>query len=167
MRNRIVILISLVVMIGIVVAISLPAGGTCSTGINKTHLDPAPGAFVDNTTIEINSTNGLQIKPAYINEKVGSGSINPSTYAGQQSVTFPNGLIMKFGNEPVSATETTVTFISAFPNSCLTVVACGGSATDTSWDYAIYTSNLSASSFKIRVRLPSRQTPIRWIAIGY
>jgi len=40
-----------------------PAGSTCSTGINKTHLDPAPGAFVDNQTIEINSTNGLQVKP--------------------------------------------------------------------------------------------------------
>jgi len=62
MRNRLVILVLLVLVIGIVVAISLPVSGTCGTGINKTHLDPTPGAFVDNTTLEINSANGLQVK---------------------------------------------------------------------------------------------------------
>ena len=91
----------------------------------------------------------------------------PSTHTGEESVTFPNGLIMKFGNTTVSVSDTIVTFASAFPHACVTVVACGGNPTDTLWDYALYTSNLSVSSFKLRVRIPARQTPIRWIAIGY
>lgn len=41
----------------------------------------------------------------------------PSTYTGQESVTFPNGLIMKTGTETVAGgASDTVTFGTAFPN---------------------------------------------------
>ena len=41
----------------------------------------------------------------------------PSTYAGEQSITFPNGLILKVGTENVAGdTEDIVTFSTPFPN---------------------------------------------------
>jgi hypothetical protein len=36
--------------------------GDCANGIKKEHLDETPGAFVDDNTIEIDATNGLQLK---------------------------------------------------------------------------------------------------------
>jgi len=44
-----------------------------------------------------------------------SPNFTPSTYASEESVTFPNGLIMKFGTVSVSANTTTaVNFGAAF-----------------------------------------------------
>ena len=62
MRIRLAIL-ALVVAIGVLVAVfSQPAGGDCTAGIKKGHLDTAPKEFVDDETIEIDDTNGLQVK---------------------------------------------------------------------------------------------------------
>jgi hypothetical protein len=116
MKNKTVVaaLMGLCIFAGMM--LSNRVDGTCDTGIKKEHLDSTPGHFVDNTTIEIDSTNGLRVKPSYINTKVGSGNISPSTYAGEQSVTLPNGLIMKFGTvSSVTANgDATVTFSPAF-----------------------------------------------------
>jgi len=49
---------------------------------------------------------------AYVDSSPG---FTPSTYASEESVTFPNGLIMKFGTVTVSANTTTaVNFGAAF-----------------------------------------------------
>jgi hypothetical protein len=62
MRIRLAIL-GFVAAIGVVVAVfTQPAGGDCTAGIKKGHLDTTPGAFVDDETIEIDATNGLQVK---------------------------------------------------------------------------------------------------------
>ena len=61
-----------------VIMMRAPVGGEeCTAGIKKGHLDPAPGAFVDDETIEIDAANGLRIKdgaliPAKIDSIFGS-----------------------------------------------------------------------------------------------
>lgn len=53
---------------------------------------------------------------------VDTGAWTPSTaYAGEESVTFPNGLIMKTGFVTVSANTGTVTFAVAFPTGIVSV----------------------------------------------
>lgn len=48
---------------------------TCDSGIRKEHLDSTPGNFVDNDTIEIDATNGLQIKDAGVTvDKMSAGA---------------------------------------------------------------------------------------------
>ena len=54
-----------------------------------------------------------------------AGGFTPSTYAGEESVTLPNGLIMKFGQvAPASRSqhqgEYLLSFASSFPNSIIT-----------------------------------------------
>ncbi len=62
MKYKLIIL-NLVVLAGIcIVFFSTQVSGTCDSGINKNHLDKTAKAFVDNTTLEINDANGIQIK---------------------------------------------------------------------------------------------------------
>jgi len=42
-----------------------------------------------------------------------------ATYAGEESITFPNGLIMKFGQETIDASGGTITFATPFPTACI------------------------------------------------
>jgi hypothetical protein len=53
------------------------------------------------------------------------GGHTPSAYAGEESVTFPNGLIMKCGklSTPTGATndQHTLTFETAFPNALMSI----------------------------------------------
>ena len=55
---------------------------------------------------------------AYVDSS--AGGFTPSTYAGEDSVTFPNGLIMKFGTVEITSTASqNFTFPVAFPNACI------------------------------------------------
>jgi hypothetical protein len=45
----------------------------------------------------------------------------PSTYAGGESVTLPNGLIMKFGLHTTTTGTNAITFGTAFPSGCINV----------------------------------------------
>ncbi len=56
------------------------------------------------------------------------GGFTPSTYAGEESVTLPNGLIMKFGQvAPASRSqhsgEYLLSFASSFPNAIITATS--------------------------------------------
>ena len=62
MRTKLTILALLAVAVVFVSMVSLPAEGDCTAGIKKEHLDKTAKAFVDSETIEINDTNGLQVK---------------------------------------------------------------------------------------------------------
>jgi hypothetical protein len=62
MKYKLIVL-NLVVLAGVCITLfSQQVNGTCSNGINKSHLDTNAGAFVDGTTLEIDSTNGVRIK---------------------------------------------------------------------------------------------------------
>jgi hypothetical protein len=90
----------------------------------------------------------------------------PSTYAGEQSVTFPNGLIMKWGSTTASARGGgTVTFQTPFPNVCLMVQATYGAAVqDTVNPLGVFA--FTPSSFKLDSFDWGSQL-VYWFATGY
>ena len=97
------------------------------------------------------------------------GRFTPSTYAGGESVTLPNGLIMKFGIETGLVNgSNTITFGSAFPNSCLNIQMCRQKST-----YVIYEDNElvlgvpSTTSFKSYIANATVYGNLYWQAIGY
>ena len=96
-----------------------------------------------------------------------TSSFTPSTYAGEESVTLPNGLIMKFGAITVGTNATaTVTFGNAFPNSCLVVNATFNENRGNSGDQVhVSAHNIGASSFKLTNATSS--SLVGWQAFGY
>jgi len=73
---------------------------------------PTPGASED--------TWGEELQEALLVGHANDGTHNqedwtPSVYAGEQSITFPNGLIFKHGIVAASANPVTITFDVAFP----------------------------------------------------
>ena len=91
----------------------------------------------------------------------------PASYAGEESVTLPNGLIMKFGAITVGSNATaTVTFGNAFPNSCLVVNATFNENRGTSGDQVhVSAHNIGASSFQLTNATSS--SLVGWQAFGY
>lgn len=86
-------------------------------------------------------------------------------YASEESVTFPNGLIMKFGSVSASgSSNTSITFGSAFPNATvsaqITHQVDSGSATG-----AVYIRSLSNSVLTIRNNASGTRT-INWLVFG-
>lgn len=118
-----------------------------NTSATTTPLDYA-GKFV---VAEVTTTNGdsaivaSQIKD--VRSLVSNGSVLP--YTGQQSITWPNGLIEKSGYVARSGTDTTVTFTAAFSNAVVyanvTPVMSAGTATD----YATTIKSVSISNIVI------------------
>ena len=106
----------------------------------------------------------------------GGGGFTPSTYAGEESVTLPNGLIMKFGvaTGPTSQTAITITFADAFPNG---IISAQATATNTSagngstYDYWYQIVNQSLNtSVSIMPQGASAEPPahnVNWMVIGY
>tara|TARA_R110000796_G_scaffold91583_1_gene195710 strand:+ start:56 stop:445 length:390 start_codon:yes stop_codon:yes gene_type:complete len=89
---------------------------------------------------------------------------NPVTYAGEESVTFPNGLIIKFGiATSVGDTTQTITFPVAFPTNCFVVTGNYDSAPE----YGLPLSNFTATSFDTDRNDNINTSPtFSWIAIG-
>lgn len=91
--------------------------------------------------------------------------MSPSTYEGEESITFPNGLIMKQGLKTLDGDTTTITFDTAFLNACTRVIA---SPSTSSGDPANNTNvhTFTKTTFKIYLHGGSGQD-INWFAIGY
>ncbi|MFH1616916.1 MAG: hypothetical protein ABIG61_17760 [Planctomycetota bacterium] len=96
-------------------------------------------------------------------------TFSPTKYAGGESVTLPNGLILKFGQVTGAGTWAQVTFGTAFPTAIVQVIACAGSGgqTDATTDYGLSTFTLATTGFVVAARILARLVPVRWIAIGY
>jgi len=97
-----------------------------------------------------------------------AGGFTPSTYAGEESVTLPNGLIMKFGlATAVANTTTTVTFdtnldvFSGTVNAQLTLKSPG-----TADLFSIKVESLSNTTLVLRNSQGTAQD-VYWQAIGY
>ena len=91
----------------------------------------------------------------------GGGGFSPSAYTGEESVTLPNGLIMKWGISTLDGAGDTITFGTAFPNAVVNVIGNEVGA-DTS-------SNLGVTSFSATVINvnPTSSGTYHWQAIGY
>jgi hypothetical protein len=94
------------------------------------------------------------------------GVHSPTSYAGGESTTLPNGMIFKAGQVSVSnGSAGTVTFGSAFPTGIVSVVATP--VEDTQNDrQPPKIGTQSASAFTIR-NTNSTTLDYNWIAIGY
>ena len=91
-----------------------------------------------------------------------TSAFTPSTYNGEDSVTFPNGLIMKWGISFLSSGTATVAFPVAFPNACINITANGAKADSSS--------NLGITAFD-KLGFTSNNASVNidyhWQAIGY
>lgn len=94
---------------------------------------------------------------------------SPTTMAGANdsigTVTFPNGLIMKWGSLTCTydPSSTTVTFATAFPEACFQAVACAGGALGSGDNWGVY--DITKTNFKIVLRSTANK-PMKWFAIG-
>ena len=96
---------------------------------------------------------------AYVDASSTDG-FTPSTYSGEESVTFPNGLIIKFGTfTSTSDGDQTFSFDTAFPTACVSVTTGGVGSGDLL---------KSASGFTInRFDTLNGSIPFFWQAIGH
>ena len=89
----------------------------------------------------------------------------PKRYVGGESVTFPNGLILKSGNKTRTGAATTVTFATPFPNGILTApVAAGGTTGNQTQN--VDSHSLTVNNFVIQCA-NAESDPYRWIVIGW
>lgn len=88
-------------------------------------------------------------------------TFTPSTYAGEESVTLPNGLIMKWGIENLSASGGIITFATPFPTAVVNVQGNNHGA-DASANLGVTSYNTTTISVN-----PSNTGTYHWQAIGY
>jgi len=88
-------------------------------------------------------------------------TFTPSTYSGEESVTLPNGLIMKWGIASLNAVGDTITFATAFPNAVVNVQGNKHGA-DASANLGVTSYNTTTISVN-----PASSGTYHWQAIGY
>mgnify|MGYP000998772524 CR=1 FL=1 len=106
-----------------------------------------------------------------------AGGFTPSTYAGGESVTLPNGLIMKFGIATGVTAEggnPTISFAVPFPTGVVNAQATATNAAGGlpgSYDYYYQIESTSLSSLTLTQQNSSTSTSaahnVHWQAIGY
>jgi hypothetical protein len=90
----------------------------------------------------------------------------PTSYSGGESVTLPNGLIIKMGSVTATANAaTTVTFASAFPSGFVSGSAVFNEDTNTDRNSPKLV-NAGASSMQIR-NTHGADLSVYWVAYGY
>ena len=70
-----------------------------------------------------------------------SGLMTPATDAGEESVTFPNGRIIKEGYKAKTGETDTITFGVAFPNGVVSGFLTSKHSTSIGWESVITTLN--------------------------
>jgi hypothetical protein len=84
---------------------------------------PQEVAILDEDTMSSDSATSLatqQSIKAFV-ETSKTSSFTPTTYTGGETTTFPNGLIIKFGQVTSDGSSFSITFGTAFPNACISV----------------------------------------------
>ena len=129
---------------------------------------PAEVAILDEDDMVSNSDTALatqQSIKAYVDSS--GGGFTPSTYAGEESVTLPNKLIMKFGSKSVSGDTTgTVSFATDFPGGIVQVQLTYKTNIPLNQDAGLSATSQTVSGFTIQNGTSGTET-ISWMAIGY
>ena len=95
------------------------------------------------------------------------GGFTPSTYNGEESVTLPNGLIMKFGSLTVAGSSTVaVSFNQNFTSGILSVMLTLKTSIPANNDYGLAALSQTTAGFNLANGAPGTET-ISWMAIGY
>ena len=138
---------------------------------------PAEVSILDEDDMTSDSDTALatqQSIKAYVD---GGGGFTPSTYDGEESVTLPNGLIMKFGiatGVTAEGNNPTINFAVPFPrgvvNAQATATNAAGGLT-ASYDYYYQIESTSLSSLTLTQQNSSTSTSaahnVHWQAIGF
>jgi len=97
----------------------------------------------------------------YVDDQVDTQNMTPAAYAGGQSVTFANGLIIKVGQGDALGA---IAFGTAFPTSCITVVV-GYAEAVTGFDpKPSGATSILATGF---TAVGEAGKTVNWIAVGY
>ena len=150
--------------------------GSIGSGNAEIDIVGTNGLLLDEDDLVTDSnTKGAtqQSIKAYVD---GGGGFTPSSYTGGESVTLPNGLIMKFGTVTGVTTQTTqdITFGTAFPNEiiCVQLTATNPTAdASANGDYFYQVKDQSLTT-KITIlhQQPSASTSatnnVNWLVIG-
>ena len=166
MKNGFMVLVIVVIGIVAVSEFVRTAEGDCG-GIKVSHVDPAAGEFADGQTIEVDQVNGLKVKDI-------SSFYSPASYTGGESVTFPNGMIMKMGVlSDVSLNQTfyPVEFDEDFNSACVNVMATISMTASVSGNIVplVKKGSVSAGGFEVcgDHSTNAGTGDIYWIAIGF
>jgi len=101
---------------------------------------------------------------AYVNS---APNFTPSTYAGGESVTLPNGLIMKFGRVANTTDgNKTINFATNFPTAVISVQATANCSTSETISCTIV-GTPGVSSMQVGISGGDTDTGFYWQAIGY
>lgn len=95
-------------------------------------------------------------------------AFDPNPYAGEESLTFPNGLIMKWGESPTVPVDSsyTVNLTTAFPTAVLNIQLTKHAALKTSSSGELTVDDIFVDNFTIRNGLDIAGS-VFWFAIGY
>ena len=97
----------------------------------------------------------------YVDTAVGGGG----TYTGEQSVTMPNGLIMKMGKISAGISGTSLSFADPFPGGFVSASACPNNSVDL--NAFILSGQASVNSLSKTGMVVSCDGSAYWQAIGY
>ena len=136
--------------------------------VSGTAAAPAEVAILDEDDMVSNSDTALatqQSIKAYVDSS--TPTFVPASYAGEESVTLPNGLIMKFGYKATVATNDSISFSVAFPTVCVNVSATTAEANSNArWPMKV--SSLAVGGFDIKHGNSTvTNHGAYWQAIGY
>ena len=130
---------------------------------------PAEVTILDEDTLVTDSATALatqQSIKAYVDTATASAFV-PTTYAGGESVTLPNGLIMKFGTTTaVSGTNTAVNFAANFPTAALNAQITIQEDSSTN-RVPLKIASLTTSTLTIRNSSTGVSLPAHWLVFGY
>lgn len=128
---------------------------------------PKEVSVLDEDDMTSNSATALatqQSIKAYVD---GAPNFTPSTYAGEESVTFPNGLVMKWGKKNCTGDgNTAVSFGTGFPTACVNVQCTHNFSITVTNDSGVAAISVSQGGFTIR-NGEGYAGDIFWQAIGY
>jgi len=128
---------------------------------------PQEVSILDEDDMTSNSATALatqQSIKAYVD---GATNFTPSTYAGEESVTFPNGLIMKWGKKNCAGDgNTSVSFGTGFPTACVNVQCTHNFSISVQSDAGVSAVSVGQNGFNIR-NGSGTSGDIFWQAIGY
>lgn len=91
----------------------------------------------------------------------------PVSYAGEQSVTLPNGMILKFGTATTSTYAAAISFSAAFPNALLAVTATIVQLSAEHRCIVVDTDPAAGVSGFSVLSYPDAAVDFYWMAIGY
>lgn len=110
------------------------------------------------------------VTKAYLETKIGTGAFDPASFAGEESITFPNGLIMKFGYVSTRPSGiATVEFEVAFGTAIIAAFATPYEPQETNTASVRYGAEIkkrSVSGIDIAVQNWAAIEGAYWLAIG-